>query len=440
MSATNPVDPNLEVLLTQIKEEREKSASSSRRREVPSDDILVKQILAAAADIEQEAAGKKFDPIAALGLIAARTLALTQASGVAIGLVEGDEVVCRANAGRAPDVGARIEIGKGLSGECIRTGKTVRSDDTAEDARVDPAAGSALSLRSAVLVPIRRGEEITGVFEVFSAQPNAFDDWTVLAITRVANFSGEIAHSAPPVAEAPERADAGPSELSPSDPSHSGGLLRGVMRALRQMAGHHGRIALLLLAALVMIAAAGYRVREMVKTPRPRRAAGLPAPTAPLPQPAVPQIANAQDPAVARESGRIEDGRIQDAPLARPAQPARSSEPRPRIPSPAAQVESAPAIASGPAVAELHPPEPAPRPPALAAVEPSVRHEAALAPLVSPPVADPQLAAQPAVAKVKGANPGIFTLMSRKLKGLVQRKASAQSSSQSDPQTAPSSE
>lgn len=439
MSATNPVESNLEVLLTQIKEERDRSAPSSRRREYAGDEILVTQILAATADIERQATAEGLDPVATLGLVAARTLTLTQASGVAIGLVAGNEIVCRANAGNAPDVGARIELRKGLSGECIRTGKTVRSDDTSEDARVDPAAGAALNLRSAVAVPICCAGKVIGVLEVFSAEPNAFDDWVVLAISQIAHFIGRIANaSAEPTLEAPTSVDPLP---LPVEHSRPGGLLRGVVRAIRQIAIHHGRMMLLLLAALVTVAATAYHVRDMMmKSARVHRRAELAVPSSPTPagQAAVPVSTVPQDPAIARE-----DGRIPDAPIPRVVEkPQGRHELRESTPSPVTEAASTlpQALASEPVIAELHPPEATPRPPALVAVQPPPTQDAALAPLMQPPVRDPQLAAAPTSDAKPPTRASIFTLMSRKLKGLVQKdpkKASAQPSAQGDSQPSP---
>ena len=47
----------------------------------------------------------------AISLIAERAKALTGASGAAIALRKGDEMVCRARAGRtAPDLGVRLQV------------------------------------------------------------------------------------------------------------------------------------------------------------------------------------------------------------------------------------------------------------------------------------------------------------------------------------------
>lgn len=419
MSATNPVQLNLEVLLTQIKEERDRSAPSSRRRESAGDEILIAQILAATADIERQATAEGLDPVATLRLVAARTLTLTQASGVAVGLVSENEIVCRANAGNAPDVGARIELGKGLSGECIRTGKTVRSEDTAEDARVDPAAGAALNLRSAVAVPIRFEGKAIGVFEVFSAAPNAFDDWAVLAVGQIAQFVGKIASAAAEVTNEVTAIEPPPLLAPDSLPSAGRRFFERLRGAL-----HMG---LLLLAAVVTVIAASYSVREMLVSARARRRPelALPGPVT-SERAAVPLSTVVQDSAIAREDGRIPKSAISGS----AEQTKVEDDRRPRLQVPATDIASTaprPVSTRNTAAAELRSVEAAPNPPALAAVQPP-QGAAALAPLMTVPVSDPQLAVAPPPGDARQPKASIFALMSRKLKGLVQRdprKASA---------------
>src|SRR5579863_5114044 len=74
-----------------------------------------------------EALGADLD--AALLLIARRAQTFTRASGAAIALSHGTEMVCRASSGRdAPSLGVRLKAGSGFSGECVRTGKLLRCE------------------------------------------------------------------------------------------------------------------------------------------------------------------------------------------------------------------------------------------------------------------------------------------------------------------------
>src|SRR5262249_55701283 len=96
--------------------------------------------LAAFAAVQRELDSLGSDLMAALQLIATRAQTLVKATGaaIALGANEPDVMVCRASAGAdAPPVGARLQVGSGFSGECVRAGRLLRCDDTESDDRVD---------------------------------------------------------------------------------------------------------------------------------------------------------------------------------------------------------------------------------------------------------------------------------------------------------------
>jgi GAF domain-containing protein len=111
----------------------------------------------------------------AISVIAERAQTLTGASGAAIALRKGDEMVCRARAGRtAPDLGVRLQSDSGISADCVRTGEVVLCHDAQDDPHVDLAACQRLGVRSILAAPLRHFRRTLGVFEVFSASPHAF--------------------------------------------------------------------------------------------------------------------------------------------------------------------------------------------------------------------------------------------------------------------------
>jgi putative methionine-R-sulfoxide reductase with GAF domain len=136
-------------------------------------------ILDAASAIHREVESLGPDLQAALSLIASRCRSLLRASGVAIAL-EGKSsgsMICRASAGpTAPPTGLALEIGSGFSGECVHTGKLLRCADTETDPRVDIQTCRALGIRSMLAAPLRAGNRVVGLLEVFSQRPNAFSD------------------------------------------------------------------------------------------------------------------------------------------------------------------------------------------------------------------------------------------------------------------------
>lgn len=101
----------------------------------------------------------------------------TGATGAAVALERDGEMVCRGSSGSTSlPLGTRLESGSGLSGECMRTRQTQRCDDTWVDPRVDREASQQLGVRSVMVMPLLRGTELVGLFELFSPLPQAFGE------------------------------------------------------------------------------------------------------------------------------------------------------------------------------------------------------------------------------------------------------------------------
>jgi TonB family protein len=101
----------------------------------------------------------------------------TGATGAAIVLQRDGEFVCRASAGaNAPELGVRLDRESGLSGACIRTCQLQRCDDAQADPRADMEASRWLGVRSVMILPMLRNDDLLGVFEVFSSRPSAFQE------------------------------------------------------------------------------------------------------------------------------------------------------------------------------------------------------------------------------------------------------------------------
>jgi putative methionine-R-sulfoxide reductase with GAF domain len=113
----------------------------------------------------------------AISAITERAQHLTGATGAAIALRAGDEIVCRARAGRtAPDLGVRLQTDAGISAEAVRSGEVMLCHDAERNPRVDLASCRRLGVRSILVSPLRYYRRTLGVFEVLSSSPGAFDD------------------------------------------------------------------------------------------------------------------------------------------------------------------------------------------------------------------------------------------------------------------------
>jgi len=109
--------------------------------------------------------------------IVEQTCLATGATGAAIVLERDGEMVCRASAGpTAPELGARLDGGAGLSGECIRTREVQRCEDASLDSRVDGEASRRLGVRSVMVLPLVHEEKVVGIFEAFSSRASAFGE------------------------------------------------------------------------------------------------------------------------------------------------------------------------------------------------------------------------------------------------------------------------
>jgi len=141
---------------------------------------------------------------AALQLLAERAQYITGASGAAIALREGRDMICRASAGpSAPALGAKLQVNSGLSGESVRTQRTLRCDDADSDDRVNRESCHVLGIASVVVMPLVRDGEVNGVFELLSGRPYAFEERDLAALEKL----GEMIQTAVDHAEAARRAE-----------------------------------------------------------------------------------------------------------------------------------------------------------------------------------------------------------------------------------------
>ncbi len=127
----------------------------------------------------------------ALQLLVERAQYITGATGTALALPQGEEMVCRASAGSsAPAVGARLQVRSGLTGESISRRQLLRCDNAEADPRVNLETCRALGIASIVVLPLlRRNGEVRGLFELFSDHPYAFEERDLVALERMADLT-----------------------------------------------------------------------------------------------------------------------------------------------------------------------------------------------------------------------------------------------------------
>ena len=127
----------------------------------------------------------------ALQLLVERAQYITGATGTALALPRGEEMVCRASAGSsAPAVGARLQVRSGLTGESIARRQLLRCNNAESDPRVNLEACRELGIASIVVLPLVRSTgEVRGLFELFSDHPYAFEERDLIALERMADLT-----------------------------------------------------------------------------------------------------------------------------------------------------------------------------------------------------------------------------------------------------------
>jgi GAF domain-containing protein len=152
-------------------------AAATQEAELPAP-VDYSAVLSALVAVKREVEATGTDVDRVQQLLAERALSLTHATGAALAVATEagfNSMVCIARAGSdAPGLGARLQVGSGFSGECVRTGRVLRCDDAEIDPRVDQEGSRLLGIRSMIAAPIRRDDVVVGLLEVFSPHPNSF--------------------------------------------------------------------------------------------------------------------------------------------------------------------------------------------------------------------------------------------------------------------------
>jgi GAF domain-containing protein/anti-sigma regulatory factor (Ser/Thr protein kinase) len=111
---------------------------------------------------------------------------------VAIGLIEGDELVVKAGTGPRwtdPEFHPpRLPLGVGISGWVAQTGEPLMAPDVSRDPRFLRLADST-ETRSELAVPLMAKSRVIGVLDVQSNQLNAFDESDLIVLQSLANLT-----------------------------------------------------------------------------------------------------------------------------------------------------------------------------------------------------------------------------------------------------------
>jgi GAF domain-containing protein len=262
-----------------LSQQRQMPLSNTTRE--PRADYTATLTALSAVQREVESLGTNLD--AALQLIAERAQIFTSANGSAIALSENNAMVCRASAGDAPPIGAKLDIRSGFSGYCARTGFLQRCDDAESDLRVDREGCRSLGIRSIIAVPIRLGETVIGLLEVFSSRAHAFNDRHGTILQRLADTTLAAVNRAERARAKARIAEQGRATLPGSSPTFStasypfAAALKQAQEPAADDTFPRRHLILLVVAALSIVAVLAYLLSpwalDRFRRPRPVEAA-----------------------------------------------------------------------------------------------------------------------------------------------------------------------
>src|SRR3989475_8369539 len=153
------------------------------------------QSLFAIGAVHQSIATDNVDVDGAMALIADQARNIANADGVAIGLLEGDNLVYRAGSGGAATYRGRYV--KAALSVSRASGEILRVENTQTDARIEAAICRQFSAKALLIVPICCGRAVAGAMEILFGEAHAFQDREVRTYQLMAGLVAEaISHAA----------------------------------------------------------------------------------------------------------------------------------------------------------------------------------------------------------------------------------------------------
>ena len=167
--------------------------------------------LSALVELQVWLATGELDVDRAMHMVADRARTVADATGIAIALLKGDQLVYRAGSGSsAACVGRHVTAILSVSKNTQSRGEILRVENAQADGRIEAAICRQFGARSLLILPIYDNRALVGVLEVTFGEAHAFEDREVRTYRLMAGLLGEVmscaAHSqqkAPAVTERP---------------------------------------------------------------------------------------------------------------------------------------------------------------------------------------------------------------------------------------------
>ncbi len=148
--------------------------------------------LSAIVEIQGSIATRGLDVDGAMDMIAVRARNVASATGVAIGLLKGDQLVYRAGSGSAVTyVGKYVMATLCVSTHNAASGEILRVENAQTDARIEAAICRQFGAQSLLILPIYHDRAVAGVLEVLFDEAHAFQPREVRTYRLMAGLAEE---------------------------------------------------------------------------------------------------------------------------------------------------------------------------------------------------------------------------------------------------------
>jgi hypothetical protein len=151
-----------------------------------------KQLLSAIVEVQGLIGRRGLDVDGTMQLIVDRAQTVANATGVAIALFKGHQLVYRAGSGSAADyVGRHVMATLSVPADTTGGREILRVEDAETDTRIQAEICRQFGAKSLLILLIYHEQSVAGVLEVFFSEAHAFQDCEVRAYRLMAGLIGE---------------------------------------------------------------------------------------------------------------------------------------------------------------------------------------------------------------------------------------------------------
>ncbi|MCC6300096.1 MAG: GAF domain-containing protein [Anaerolineales bacterium] len=128
-----------------------------------------------------------------------QTMQALQVETVALGMIEGEQVVFRAAAGQNAGniLGRQVALGEGLAGTAARDGRGVVVQDVAQDKNFrDADKFGGVEMRALLIAPIQAQGRVIGILEAINPIAKSFDPDALLVMAGIGGLAGAAIQNA----------------------------------------------------------------------------------------------------------------------------------------------------------------------------------------------------------------------------------------------------